>query len=114
MKFFWNKPVAPCDREETANVARELSAAIRGEPEVTDIELYAGTAAPFNFNGLVRHYFLRRSPHMGDLQVNLSPKHDRDAQSHDIAKRVRPALVEIAEARGARVKVVEIPPPMAA
>ena len=54
-----------------------------------DVELYAGTAAPFNFNGLVRHYFLRRTPHAADLQVNLAPKHDRDAQSHDIAKRVR-------------------------
>ena len=57
---------------------------------------------PFNFNGLVRHYFLRRSPHGADLQVNLVGKHDRDAQSHDIAKRVRPALVEIANERGAR------------
>ena len=74
------------------------------------MQLYAGTAAPFNFNGLVRHYFLRRMPHAADLQVNLSPKHERDAQSHDIAKRVRPFLVEIAKRRGSRVKVVEIPP----
>jgi multidrug efflux pump subunit AcrB len=79
-------------------------------PEVRDLELYAGTAAPYNFNGLVRHYFLRRSPQWADLQVNLSPKHDRDAQSHEIAKRVRPVLVEIAKRRGAHVKIVEIPP----
>jgi multidrug efflux pump subunit AcrB len=79
-------------------------------PEVRDVQLYAGNAAPFNFNGLVRHYFLRRAPHLADLQVNLAPKHERPAQSHDIAKRVRPALVEIAARRGARVKVVEIPP----
>ncbi|MCG6927389.1 MAG: efflux RND transporter permease subunit [Acidobacteria bacterium] len=96
--------------EVTLETARRMSRHLATVPEVKDIQIYAGTAAPFNFNGLVRHYFLRRSPHMGDLQVNLSPKHDRDAQSHDIAKRVRPALVEIAEARGARVKVVEIPP----
>jgi multidrug efflux pump subunit AcrB len=79
-------------------------------PEVRDVELYAGNAAPFNFNGLVRHYFLRRAPNLADLQVNLAPKAARDSQSHDIAKRVRPALVEIARARGAHVKVVEIPP----
>jgi multidrug efflux pump subunit AcrB len=79
-------------------------------PEVKDVQIYSGAAAPVNFNGLVRHYFLRRSPHMADLQVNLSAKHEREAQSHEIAKRVRPALVEIARARGARVKVVEIPP----
>jgi multidrug efflux pump subunit AcrB len=77
---------------------------------VSDVQLYAGTAAPVNFNGLVRHYFLRRSPHGADLQVNLRGKHDRELQSHDLAKKLRPALVEIARRRGARVKVVEIPP----
>jgi len=92
---------------ETARLMRDHLAFV---PEVRDVQLYAGTAAPFNFNGLVRHYFLRRSPHQADLQVNLAPKHARDAQSHDIAKRVRPALVEIAGRRGASVKVVEIPP----
>ena len=79
-------------------------------PEVSNVQIYAGNAAPFNFNGLVRHYFLRRSPSGADLQVNLVSKHERDAQSHDLAKRVRPALVEIAQRRGARVKVIEIPP----
>jgi multidrug efflux pump subunit AcrB len=97
--------------EVTLETARRMRAYLTTQvPEVANVQLYAGTAAPFNFNGLVRHYFLRRSPHMADLQVNLAPKHVRDAQSHDIAKRVRPALVEIARARGSRVKVVEIPP----
>jgi multidrug efflux pump subunit AcrB len=96
--------------EVTLETARRMTRHLATVPEVKDVQIYAGNAAPFNFNGLVRHYFLRRSPYMADLQVNLSNKHDRDAQSHDIAKRVRPALVEIARKRGARVKVVEIPP----
>jgi multidrug efflux pump subunit AcrB len=96
--------------EVTLETGRQMKAYLATVPEVKDLQLYAGNAAPFNFNGLVRHYFLRRSPHWADLQVNLSPKHERDAQSHDIAKRVRPALVEIAKKRGASVKVVEIPP----
>jgi multidrug efflux pump subunit AcrB len=96
--------------EVTLETARQMKAYLATVPEVKDVELYAGNAAPFNFNGLVRHYFLRRMPYAADLQVNLSPKHERDAQSHDIAKRVRPFLVEIAKRRGSRVKVVEIPP----
>ena len=96
--------------EVTLETARQMNAYLLGVPEVRDVQLYAGAAAPFNFNGLVRHYFLRRMPHAADLQVNLSARHERGAQSHDIAKRVRPALVEIAARRGARVKVVEIPP----
>jgi len=97
--------------EVTLETARQMTRYLTTQvPEVADVELYAGTAAPFNFNGLVRHYFLRRMAHAADLQVNLAPKAERDAQSHDIAKRVRPALVEIAKKRGARVKVVEIPP----
>ncbi len=96
--------------EVTLETARQMRDYLATVPEVRNLQLYAGNAAPFNFNGLVRHYFLRRSPHWADLQVNLSPKGDRDAQSHDIAKRVRPALVEIAKKRGASVNVVEIPP----
>jgi multidrug efflux pump subunit AcrB len=96
--------------EVTLETARQMAAHLATVPEVANTELYAGTAAPFNFNGLVRHYFLRQAPHLADLQVNLAPKHERAAQSHAIAKRVRPALVEIARRRGARVKVVEIPP----
>jgi multidrug efflux pump subunit AcrB len=97
--------------EVTLETARRMQAHLTREvPEVRDVQLYAGAAAPFNFNGLVRHYFLRRMPHAADLQVNLAPRHERDAQSHDVAKRVRPALLDIARLRGARVKVVEIPP----
>jgi multidrug efflux pump subunit AcrB len=96
--------------EVTLETARRMNRYLATVPEVRDVQLYAGNAAPYNFNGLVRHYFLRRSPTGADLQVNLVDKHERDAQSHDLAKRVRPALVAIAKERGARVKVVEIPP----
>jgi multidrug efflux pump subunit AcrB len=96
--------------EVTLETARTLNRHLATVPEVADVQVYAGTAAPYNFNGLVRHYFLRRSPAGADLQVNLVGKHDREAQSHDIAKRLRPALQAIARERGARLKVVEIPP----
>jgi multidrug efflux pump subunit AcrB len=96
--------------EVTLETARQMSRYLTTVPEVKDVQIYAGNAAPFNFNGLVRHYFLRKNPWGADLQVNLVDKHDRDVQSHPLAKRVRPALTEIAERRGARVKVVEIPP----
>ncbi len=96
--------------ETTANAARELASAVKGEPEVTDVQVYAGTSAPFNFNGLVRHYFLRRGPNVADLQVNLTGKHQRSAQSHDFAKRIRPRLEDIARRRGARIKIAEVPP----
>ena len=96
--------------ERTVQAAREIAAVVRAEPEVTDYQIYAGTAAPFNFNGLVRHYFLRRGAHVADLQVNLLPKGQRKAQSHEIAKRVRPAVAAIAEKFGARLAVAEVPP----
>ena len=96
--------------EVTLETARQMRQYLATVPEVKDLQLYAGNAAPYNFNGLVRHYFLRRSPQWADLQVNLSPKAERAAKSHAIAKRERPALVEIARQRGAQVKVVEIPP----
>jgi multidrug efflux pump subunit AcrB len=96
--------------EVTLETARRMGRALSAAPEVADLQIYAGNAAPYNFNGLVRHYFLRRSPSGADLQVNLAGKHDRSLQSHDLAKKVRPALVEIAKSRGARVKVIEIPP----
>jgi multidrug efflux pump subunit AcrB len=96
--------------EVTLETARAMNRYLVTVPEVANVQLYAGAAAPFNFNGLVRHYFLRRSPSMADLQVNFVSKEERDVQSHDLAKRLRPALVEIARRRGARVKVVEIPP----
>jgi multidrug efflux pump subunit AcrB len=96
--------------ELTASVAREMAAAVRTEPEVTDYQIYVGTAAPFNFNGLVRHYFLRRGSHIADLQINLVPKHERNAQSHDIAKRVRARVAAIAAEHEARVAIAEVPP----
>ncbi|HWU38899.1 MAG TPA: efflux RND transporter permease subunit, partial [Candidatus Acidoferrum sp.] len=74
--------------EETAALTREIGEVIRRVPEVTDYQMYVGTASPYNFNGLVRHYFLRRGPSVADLQVNLVPKGERKAQSHEIAKRV--------------------------
>lgn len=96
--------------EETARVAREIGDYLATVPEVTDYQLYIGTAAPFNFNGLVRHYYLRRGSNVADIQVNLLPKHERKAQSHDITKRIRPAIQEIAMKYGARVKIAEVPP----
>ncbi|MBN9692280.1 MAG: efflux RND transporter permease subunit [Verrucomicrobia bacterium] len=96
--------------ERTAQVAREMAAAVAREPEVTDYEVYVGVAAPFNFNGLVRHYFLRQGANVADLQINLVDKHERSDQSHDIAKRVRPQLAAIAEKYGARLAVAEVPP----
>lgn len=96
--------------EQTAAVAREMAAVIRKEPEVTDYQIYTGVASPYNFNGLVRHYFLRRGANVADIQVNLVGKHERKAQSHDIAKRVRPAVAEIAARYDARVAIAEVPP----
>ena len=96
--------------ERTAQCAREIAAVVRVEPEVTDYQIYTGVAAPFNFNGLVRHYFMRRGANIADLQVNLVSKAERKAQSHDIAKRVRPRVTEIAAKYGARVAIAEVPP----
>jgi len=96
--------------EETASAAMEMGDFLATVNEVTDYQIYTGTAGPFNFNGLVRHYYLREGPHMADIQVNLAGKHHRQQQSHAIAKRVRPELVRIAEKYNARVKVAEVPP----
>ena len=96
--------------EETAAVTRDISDYVRTVPEVTDYQMYVGTASPYNFNGLVRHYFLRSGPNVADIQVNLLPKGERKSQSHDIAKRVRPFIQKIAEKYQARVKVSEVPP----
>jgi multidrug efflux pump subunit AcrB len=96
--------------EVTLETARQMGRALAAVPEVSDVQTYAGTAAPYNFNGLVRHYFLRRLPSGADLQVNLVGKGNRSLQSHDLAKKVRPLLQEIAKTRRARVKVIEIPP----
>ena len=96
--------------ENTGRVLDELAAKIGELPEVTDFQLYAGTSAPINFNGLVRQYYLRSGPELGDIQVNLVDKHHRDRKSHEIAVAVRPALAEIGRKYGASVKVVEVPP----
>ena len=96
--------------EQTAAVAREMADALLPDKDVRDVQIYAGTASPFNFNGLVRHYFMRSGPSVADLQVNLLPRHERKEQSHDIAKRVRPRLAEIAKKHNARLAVAEVPP----
>jgi multidrug efflux pump subunit AcrB len=96
--------------EQTAATLHELGAYLATVPEVVDYQAYAGTAAPINFNGLVRQYYLRSGGNVGDIQVNLTDKHQRSEQSHAIATRLRPALQEIGRRFGANVKVVEVPP----
>ena len=96
--------------ERTAGVLRELAAEVAKLPEVTSVQAYAGLAAPINFNGLVRQYYLRSGGEVGDLQVNLVDKHARDRKSHDIAQAVLPALQDIAKRNDADIKVVEVPP----
>jgi len=96
--------------EATSNLCMEIGDYLAAVPEVTDYQIYSGTHAPINFNGLVRHYFLRRGPNVADIQVNLVEKHARKAQSHEIASRVRPAIRKIAWAHNARVKIAEVPP----
>ena len=96
--------------EETFRACQALGQVISKEPYVTDYELYVGTAAPFNFNGLVRHYYMRQGGNVCDIQVNLVPKDMRKLQSHDIAKAIRPRLKEVASRYSANIKVTEIPP----
>ncbi len=96
--------------ERTAVVAKELSAYIAQQENVVNYQTYVGTASPMNFNGLVRHYDLRRGSNVADIQVNLTDKGDRKLQSHDIAKAMRPGLHKLAEKYNANVKVVEVPP----
>jgi len=96
--------------EETARVLDELAETIETVPEVTDYQVYAGTAAPINFNGLVRQYYLREGGNVGDIQVNLIDKHHRDRSSHEIARAVREMLTPISKRNNASVKVVEVPP----
>lgn len=96
--------------ETTAKVLDELASVIETVPEVTDYQVYAGTAAPSNFNGLVRQYGLRRSAELGDIQVNLLPKSERDRSSHEVASSVRDSLAAIGQRYDASVQVVEVPP----
>jgi multidrug efflux pump subunit AcrB len=96
--------------EETQRLLDALADYIQTVPEVTDYQIYAGTSAPINFNGLVRQYYLRRAPNQGDIQVNLLDKHERDRKSHEIALAVRAPLTAIGKRFGGSVKVVEVPP----
>ena len=96
--------------EETAAVTREIGGVVAAVPEVMNYQMYVGASSPYNFNGLVRHYFLRRGANQADLQVNLVPKGERKSQSHDIARRVRPAIQAVAARYGANVKIAEVPP----
>ena len=96
--------------EQTNALLAELAAKLDTVPEVLDYQAYAGTAAPINFNGLVRQYFLRSGSNVGDLQVNLVDKHHRKRQSHEIALAIRPMLAQVGTKYGASVKVVEVPP----
>jgi multidrug efflux pump subunit AcrB len=96
--------------EQTTRVAQALGEYLGKQAEVVNYQIYAGTSGPYNFNGLVRHYFLRSQPNQADIQVNLLSRHERQAQSHEIARRLRPELDKIAEPFGARIKVAEVPP----
>jgi multidrug efflux pump subunit AcrB len=112
--------------EDTTHVAQNVADYLITVDEVQNYQIYAGVASPFNFNGLVRHYYLREGPNVADIQVNLIPKinllnpveiidlisghHKRFAQSHDIAKRVRPEIDALAKKHKASIKIVEVPP----
>ena len=96
--------------ETTAGAAAVLAEAALQDRAVTSVQSYAGTSSPYTFNGLVRHYFLRRQPNLADLQVMLVGKEDRAEQSHDIAKRIRQRLDPVADGLGASIQVVEVPP----
>jgi len=96
--------------EQTTRVAQDLGRYLSQQPEVLNYQIYSGTSGPYNFNGLVRHYFLRHGANQADIQVNLLNRHERSAQSHEIARRLRPGLDEIGNRYGARIKVAEVPP----
>ena len=96
--------------EQTTRVAQLLGTAIAHESEVENYQIYAGTSGPYNFNGLVRHYYMRRGSNQADIQVNLLKRDERHEQSHEIARRLRPELVKLALPYGARIKVSEVPP----
>ncbi len=96
--------------EQTAQVSQLLGRYLARQPEVANYQVYAGLSGPYNFNGLVRHYYLRHQPNQADIQVNLLPIKERSAQSHEIAKRMRPELVKLGLPFGARIKVSEVPP----
>lgn len=96
--------------EATDAVVRDLEDFLATVPEVTDLESYVGLPSPFDFNGMVRHYYLRRGSTVADIRVNLAGKHERVQKSHDIALRIRPEIERIAAKHGAALKIVETPP----
>ncbi len=96
--------------EQTARVAQALGDELARQPDVLNYQTYSGTSGPYNFNGLVRHYYMRRQPNQADIQVNLLPADQRSVQSHAIAKRLRPLLDAIGGQYGARIQVSEVPP----
>jgi multidrug efflux pump subunit AcrB len=96
--------------ERTNAVAREVGMTLKNRPQVTDYQIYSGTNAPINFNGLVRHYDLREDANTADIQVNLTPKGQRSIQSHSLAKEIRPLVKAVARRHDANIKVVEVPP----
>lgn len=96
--------------EETTALTREMGEYLKKIPEVSDYQIYVGTSSPYNFNGLVRHYFLRSGSNLADIQVNFVSKDLRKDQSHDIAKRLRQPLKQIGDKYGAKIKIAEIPP----
>lgn len=96
--------------EQTNAVLMQMATALDAVDEVISTQIYAGTSSPIGFNGLVRQYYLREAPHLGDIQVTLAHARERDRTSHDIARSLRPLLDPIAAAAGAALKVVEVPP----
>jgi multidrug efflux pump subunit AcrB len=96
--------------EETTRVTQALGNELARQSDVLNYQIYSGTSGPYNFNGLVRHYYLRHQPNQADIQVNLTPAKQRSEQSHAIAKRLRPLLLNIGNAYGARIQVSEVPP----
>ena len=96
--------------EQTMRVTAALGDALAHQQDVLNYQLYAGTSGPYNFNGLVRHYYMRSMSNQADIQVNLVPAKERHEQSHAIAKRLRPLLSQIGAQYGARIAVSEVPP----
>ena len=91
-------------------MAQDIAGVVLQLPEVIFVQTHAGTSAPFNFNGLVRHYYLRAAPHLGEVQITLLPKADRDRPSHDIALDIRTRLAALHLPEGTSVKTIEPPP----
>jgi multidrug efflux pump subunit AcrB len=96
--------------ESTDAVVREFDSLLARVPEVTNFESYSGVPSPFDFNGMVRHYYARQAPWQADIRINLAPKSVRAQSSHQIALRIRPLVEALARKRGAKIKIVEMPP----